>query len=404
MIDKWIMNKFAITALTITALDAMGIGLIMPVLPALLREYVTLENLANHYGILLALYAIMQVFFAPILGRWSDKFGRKPILLISLAGAVLDYSLLALSSSLWMLYLGRLISGITGATGAVAASVIADNTAPQERTKWFGRLGAAFGVGLIAGPAIGGFAGQFSPHLPFVIAAILNACSFVVIWLIFKNKNAIQNDQNETVELSVPFIQLIKPIILLLFVFFMAQLIGQIPATTWVLFTENRFQWNSVQVGLSLAGLGVMHALFQAFIAGAIAKKFNEKVTIIVGFVADGSAFIILSLLTEGWMIYPTLILLAGGSIALPALQGLMSAHVNHANQGKLQGVLVSLTNATGVIGPLLFSVIFGQTLLIWDGWVWMIGAMLYALLIVIYLLFCAKKALETKEIKLSAG
>ncbi|EMI7063161.1 MULTISPECIES: Tet(A)/Tet(B)/Tet(C) family tetracycline efflux MFS transporter [Providencia] len=398
------MNKFAITALTITALDAMGIGLIMPVLPALLREYVTLENLANHYGILLALYSIMQVFFAPILGRWSDKFGRKPILLISLAGAVLDYSLLALSSSLWMLYLGRLISGITGATGAVAASVIADNTAPQERTKWFGRLGAAFGVGLIAGPAIGGFAGQFSPHLPFVIAAILNACSFVVIWLIFKNKNAIQNDQNETVELSVPFIQLIKPVILLLFVFFMAQLIGQIPATTWVLFTENRFQWNSVQVGLSLAGLGVMHTLFQAFVAGAIAKKFNEKVTIIVGFVADGSAFIILSLLTEGWMIYPTLILLAGGSIALPALQGLMSAHVNHANQGKLQGVLVSLTNATGVIGPLLFSVIFGQTLLIWDGWVWMIGAMLYALLIVIYLLFCAKKALETKEIKLSAG
>lgn len=384
------MNKFAITALTITALDAMGIGLIMPVLPALLREYVTIENLANHYGILLALYAIMQVFFAPILGKWSDKFGRRPILLISLAGAALDYSLLALSSSLWMLYLGRLISGITGATGAVAASVIADNTTPQERTKWFGRLGAAFGVGLIAGPAIGGFAGQFSPHLPFVIAAILNACSFVVIWLIFKdqNKNAIQNDQNETVELSVSFIQLIKPVILLLFVFFMAQLIGQIPATTWVLFTENRFQWNSVQVGLSLAGLGVMHALFQAFVAGAIAKKFNEKVTIIVGFVADGSAFIILSLLTEGWMIYPTLILLAGGSIALPALQGLMSAHVNQANQGKLQGVLVSLTNATGVIGPLLFSFIFGLTLASWDGWVWLIGAIMYVFLIVFILSF----------------
>ncbi|EMX6282880.1 Tet(A)/Tet(B)/Tet(C) family tetracycline efflux MFS transporter [Providencia sp. PROV257] len=382
------MNKFAITALTLTALDAMGIGLIMPVLPALFREYVTLENLANHYGILLALYSIMQVFFAPILGRWSDKFGRKPILLISLAGAVLDYSLLALSSSLWMLYLGRLISGITGATGAVAASIIADNTTPQERTKWFGRLGAAFGVGLIAGPAIGGFAGQFSPHLPFVIAAILNACSFVVIWLIFINKNAIQNDQNETVELSVPFIQLIKPVILLLFVFFMAQLIGQIPATTWVLFTENRFQWNSAQVGLSLAGLGVMHALFQAFIAGAIAKKFNEKVTIIVGFVADGSAFIILSLLTEGWMIYPTLILLAGGSIALPALQGLMSAQVNQANQGKLQGILVSLTNATGVIGPLLFSFIFGLTLANWDGWVWLIGAIMYIFLIVFILSF----------------
>ncbi|EPG7577383.1 Tet(A)/Tet(B)/Tet(C) family tetracycline efflux MFS transporter [Providencia rettgeri] len=384
------MNNFAITALTITALDAMGIGMIMPVLPALLREYVTIENLANHYGILLALYAVMQVFFAPILGKWSDKFGRRAILLLSLAGAALDYTLLALSSSLWILYLGRLVSGITGATGAVAASIIADNTAPKERTKWFGRLGAAFGLGLIAGPAIGGFAGQFSPHLPFVIAAALNACSFVVILLIFKDQNrrAIQNDQNETVEQPVSFIRLIKPVILLLFVFFMAQLIGQIPATTWVLFTENRFQWDSMQVGLSLAGLGVMHALFQAFIAGAIAKKFNEKVTIIVGFIADGTAFIILSLLTEGWMIYPTLVLLAGGSIALPALQGLMSAQVNQANQGKLQGILVSLTNATGVIGPLLFSFIFGQTLATWDGWLWLIGAMMYVLLIAFILSF----------------
>lgn len=384
------MNKFAITALTITALDAMGIGLIMPVLPALLREYVTIEHLANHYGILLTLYAVMQVFFAPILGKWSDKFGRRAILLLSLAGAALDYTLLALSSSLWILYLGRLISGITGATGAVAASIIADNTAPQERTKWFGRLGAAFGVGLIAGPAIGGFAGQFSPHLPFVIAAALNACSFVVILLIFKDQNrrAIQNDQNETVEQPVSFIRLIKPVIMLLFVFFMAQLIGQIPATTWVLFTENRFQWDSMQVGLSLAGLGVMHALFQAFIAGAIAKKFNEKVTIIVGFIADGTAFIILSLLTEGWMIFPTLILLAGGSIALPALQGLMSAQVNQANQGKLQGILVSLTNTTGVIGPLLFSFIFGLTLANWDGWVWLIGATMYVFLIAFSLSF----------------
>ncbi|MEX9972529.1 Tet(A)/Tet(B)/Tet(C) family tetracycline efflux MFS transporter [Providencia rettgeri] len=397
------MNKFAITALTITALDAMGIGLIMPVLPALLREYVTLENLANHYGILLALYSIMQVFFAPILGRWSDKFGRKPILLISLAGAVLDYSLLALSSSLWMLYLGRLISGITGATGAVAASVIADNTAPQERTKWFGRLGAAFGIGLIAGPAIGGFAGQLSPHLPFVIAAILNACSFVVIWFIFKDqrKFAEQDEQNGELPSPVPFMQVVKPVILLLFVFFIAQLIGQIPATTWVLFTENRFQWNSMQVGLSLAGLGVMHTLFQAFVAGAIAKRFNEKVTIIVGFVVDEAAFIILSLLTEGWMIYPTLVLLAGGSIALPALQGLMSAQVNQANQGKLQGILVSLTNATGVIGPLLFSFIFGQTLATWDGWVWLIGAMMYVLLIAFILSFHRSSSQIVKITKL---
>ncbi len=153
------MNKPAVIALVITLLDAMGIGLIMPVLPSLLREYLPEADVANHYGILLALYAVMQVCFAPLLGRWSDKLGRRPVLLLSLAGAAFDYTLLALSNVLWMLYLGRIISGITGATGAVAASVVADSTAVSERTAWFGRLGAAFGAGLIAGPAIGGLAG-----------------------------------------------------------------------------------------------------------------------------------------------------------------------------------------------------------------------------------------------------
>lgn len=396
------MNKPATIALAITALDAIGIGLIMPVLPALLREYVTTENLANHYGILLALYAIMQVFCAPILGKWSDKFGRRPILLLSLMGAALDYTLLAVSSSLWMLYIGRLISGITGATGAVAASVIADTSTPTDRTKWFGRLGAAFGVGLIAGPVIGGFAGQYSPHLPFVIAAILNACTFIIVFIVFndKKKQTISENNTSVEQPSIHFYQVIKPILLLLVVFFTAQLIGQIPATIWVLFTESRFQWDSMPVGLSLAGLGVMHALFQAFMAGAITNRFNEKTTIIVGFIADGTAFILLSLITQGWMILPTLILLAGGGIALPALQGLMSAQVNQHNQGKLQGILVSLTNISGVIGPLIFSFIFGKTLAIWDGWVWLIGATLYVMIIFIYLFFSKSVKSTTIQLK----
>ncbi|MGO2303632.1 MAG: Tet(A)/Tet(B)/Tet(C) family tetracycline efflux MFS transporter [Providencia sp.] len=398
------MNKSASIALIITALDAIGIGLIMPVLPTLLREYVANETLANHYGILLALYAVMQVIFAPILGKWSDKFGRRPVLLLSLIGATLDYTLLALSSSLWMLYLGRTIAGITGATGAVAASIIADATTVKDRTTWFGRLGAAFGVGLIAGPAIGGFAGQYSPHLPFLIAAILNICVFVAVFIFFKGKKINldleqQNihDTSESSPIKTPFSTLIKPIILLLFIFFIAQLIGQIPATIWVLFTENRFQWNSIEVGLSLAGLGIMHALFQAFIAGFLTRKFNEKITIIIGFISDGIAFILLSLITQGWMIYPTLILLAGGGIALPALQGLVSTQVNQDSQGKLQGILVSLTNLTGIIGPLLFSFIFGKTLALWDGWLWLIGSILYVGLIIIYALY-SKNTVKTQR------
>ena len=383
------MNKPAVIALVITLLDAMGIGLIMPVLPSLLREYLPEADVANHYGILLALYAVMQVCFAPLLGRWSDKLGRRPVLLLSLAGAAFDYTLLALSNVLWMLYLGRIISGITGATGAVAASVVADSTAVSERTAWFGRLGAAFGAGLIAGPAIGGLAGDISPHLPFVIAAILNACTFLMVFFIFKP--AVQTEEKPAEQkqesAGISFITLLKPLALLLFVFFTAQLIGQIPATVWVLFTESRFAWDSAAVGFSLAGLGAMHALFQAVVAGALAKRLSEKNIIFAGFIADATAFLLMSAITSGWMVYPVLILLAGGGIALPALQGIISAGASAANQGKLQGVLVSLTNLTGVAGPLQFAFIFSQTQQSADGTVWLIGTALYGLLLAICLL-----------------
>lgn len=192
------MNSSTKIALVITLLDAMGIGLIMPVLPTLLREFIASEDIANHFGVLLALYALMQVIFAPWLGKMSDRFGRRPVLLLSLIGASLDYLLLAFSSALWMLYLGRLLSGITGATGAVAASVIADTTSASQRVKWFGWLGASFGLGLIAGPIIGGFAGEISPHSPFFIAALLNIVAFLVVMFWFREtKNTRDNTDTE---------------------------------------------------------------------------------------------------------------------------------------------------------------------------------------------------------------
>ncbi|HFS7827510.1 TPA: MFS transporter, partial [Klebsiella pneumoniae] len=262
-------------------------------------------------------------------------------------------------------------------------------TAVSERTAWFGRLGAAFGAGLIAGPAIGGLAGDISPHLPFVIAAILNACTFLMVFFIFKP--AVQTEEKPAEQkqesAGISFITLLKPLALLLFVFFTAQLIGQIPATVWVLFTESRFAWDSAAVGFSLAGLGAMHALFQAVVAGALAKRLSEKTIIFAGFIADATAFLLMSAITSGWMVYPVLILLAGGGIALPALQGIISAGASAANQGKLQGVLVSLTNLTGVAGPLLFAFIFSQTQQSADGTVWLIGTALYGLLLAICLL-----------------
>lgn len=386
------MNRSTSIALVITLLDAMGIGLIMPVLPTLLREFITTENIANHFGVLLALYALMQVVFAPWLGKMSDRFGRRPILLLSLIGASLDYLLLAFSSALWMLYLGRLLSGITGATGAVAASVIADTTLDSERVKWFGRLGASFGVGLIAGPIIGGFAGSISPHSPFFIAAFLNIIIFFAVMRWFDETRQAAEGAAIDVEVNEKpnsvYMTLIKSMPILLIIYFSAQLIGQIPATVWVLFTENRFAWGSVMVGFSLAGLGCLHALFQAFVAGRIATKWGEKTAIIVGFIVDSSAFSLLAIISEGWLVFPILILLAGGGIALPALQGLMSIQVSSQQQGVLQGLLVSLTNATGVIGPLLFALIYNHTLPIWDGWIWMIGFICYLVIILLSVVF----------------
>ncbi len=350
------MNSSTKIALVITLLDAMGIYFIMPVLPTLLREFIASEDIANHFGVLLALYALMQVIFAPWLGKMSDRFGRRPVLLLSLIGASLDYLLLAFSSALWMLYLGRLLSGITGATGAVAASVIADTTSASQRVKWFGLVRGKFWAWFNSGVLIiGGFAGEISPHSPFFIAALLNIVTFLVVMFWFREtKNTRDNTDTEVgveTQSNSVYITLFKTMPILLIIYFSAQLIYQIPATVWVLFTENRFGWNSMMVGFSLAGLGLLHSVFQAFVAGRIATKWGEKTAVLLGFIADSSAFAFLAFISEGfWLVFPVLILLAGGGIALPALQGVMSIQTKSHQQGALQGLLVSLNNATGVI------------------------------------------------------
>lgn len=397
MIESEIMRHPASIALMIIFIDAIGLGLIMPVLPSLLGEFLPTETIPNHYGVLLALYAVMQVVFAPILGKISDAFGRRPVLLITLIGATLDYLFLAFSSSLWMLYIGRIISGITGATSAVSASIIADTTTTDERTKWFGRMGASYGLGLMIGPIIGGIAGDFFVHLPFFISAFINLIIFVIVFIYFKEtlshtKTDAESKGIENPSFNTPKINFYRNLLqkfgIVLLLYFTVQLIGQIPATTWVLFTKHRFDWEHMTVGLSLAGLGLMHALFQAFLTGPISNKWGEEITIISGFIADSLAFIALAFITQSIFIAPILILLAGGGIALPALQSLISKSVSKDYQGRLQGILVSLTNITSIIGPILFAFIYSQTLNYWDGWIWIIGALLYFIAIILYIVF----------------
>lgn len=382
------MNKSIIIILLITVLDAIGIGLIMPVLPTLLNEFVSENSLATHYGVLLALYASMQVIFAPILGRLSDQYGRKPILIFSLLGAALDYLLMAFSTTLWMLYIGRIIAGITGATGAVCASAMSDITPINNRTRYFGFLGGAFGVGLIIGPMLGGLLGEISAHTPFIFAALSHSVLLILSLLFFhetqKKEALVANStpKNQTTSNSVTsFIK--KSLYFWLVAYFIIQLIGQIPATIWVLFTQYRFDWNTTSVGMSLAVLGVLHIFFQAVVAGKLAQKWGEKATIMISMSIDMVGCLLLAWIGQVWVILPALICLAAGGIGQPALQGYLSKSIDDNAQGKLQGTLVSLTNITGIIGPLLFSLIYSYSVAYWDGLLWMLGAVLYGALLI---------------------
>lgn len=380
------MNKSIIIILLITVLDAIGIGLIMPVLPTLLNEFVSENSLATHYGVLLALYATMQVIFSPILGRLSDKYGRKPILLFSLLGAAFDYLLMAFSTTLWMLYIGRIIAGITGATGAVCASAMSDVTPAKNRTRYFGFLGGAFGVGLIIGPMLGGLLGEITTHTPFIFAAISHSILLILALLFFcetqKKETRVTNTCTQISSNSITgFIK--KSLYFWLATYFIIQLIGQIPATIWVLFTQHRFDWNTTSVGMSLALLGILHIFFQAIVAGKLAQKWGEKTTIMISMSLDMIGCLLLAWVSQVWVILPALICLAAGGMGQPALQGYLSKFVDNNAQGKLQGILVSLTNITGIIGPLLFAFIYSYSIAYWDGLLWLMGAILYILLLI---------------------
>ncbi|CAD5275272.1 Tetracycline resistance protein, class G [Bosea sp. 62] len=376
------MNKSLAVALIVTILDAMGVGLVMPVLPALLREHVQPGEVAAHYGALLSLYALMQVCFAPLLGRLSDRYGRRPVLLVSLAGSAIDYAIMAAAPELWVLYIGRLVSGITGATGSVAAAAIADTTKESERARWFGYMSACFGVGIIAGPAIGGMLGEQVAHAPFIAAALLNgaACVFACFALAETGRNASDGERPGCPGPLAGLRQrgVLRSVAPLFYVFFLVQLIGQVPGALWVIYGEDRFQWDTAMVGLSLAAFGAMHALVQAFLTGRLSSRLGERLTLLVGMASDAAGFLLLAFVTQGWMVWPILALLASGGVGMPALQSMLSRAAGNDQQGRLQGLLASLTNLTSVVGPLGFTMLYAATSGIWNGCVWIVGAMLY--------------------------
>eukprot|EP01132_Coremiostelium_polycephalum_P008683 gene8683-10681_t len=375
-------DKSLIVILTTVTLDAVGVGMIMPVLPELLTGLTHADNVAAHYGILLALYALMQFLCAPLLGALSDRFGRRPVILVSLAGATLDYLVMASAMVLPLLYIGRIISGVTGATMSVASAAIADITPEDGRAQRFGMIGACFGLGFIAGPLLGGIAGGFGIHYPFLLAMALNGVNFLLALFCLpetrKGVKAPLAAQNLNPLGGFRGATGIKSLTPLIVVFTLMQLVGQVPAALWIIDTQDRFAWSVSTVGLSLAAFGLCHALVQGLLTGPITEKLGERRTLILGMGMDGIGYVLMAFASESWMVLPILVFLSMGGIASPALQSIITRQVDETRLGEVQGILASATSLTGIIGPMAFTAIYAATRTDWSGFVWISGALLY--------------------------
>ena len=251
------MNKRLAVILSIVTLDAIGIGLIFPILPSLLKEITGSGSVSLSYGVILALYSLAQFIFSPVLGALSDRFGRRPVLLVSIAGATIDFLVMATSKAFWVLLVGRAISGMTAANLAVATAYISDITEEHERAQRFGYMSACFGIGFIIGPVLGGLLGAMSLRSPFLAAALLNALNFVLVYAVLPESRSLVPAQFDLFAINplAPMrralsLTALVPLFAISLIF---GLVGNIPGTIWVLYTEDRFNWNGVMVGLSLA-------------------------------------------------------------------------------------------------------------------------------------------------------
>jgi len=378
------MNKALIVILATVALDAIGAGLIFPILPDLLHEVTGGNDFGFLYGLMLAVFAIMQFVFSPVLGALSDRFGRRPVLLLSLAGTLIDYLVMGLSPLGWVLVVGRAVAGITSANMAVASAYITDITPADQRAQRFGTIGAVMSTGFIIGPVIGGVTGAWWLRSPFLVAALFNGLNFLVALFVLPESRSASETRFELKELNPlrPLLWLwnFKELLPLVIVFVVFGLVAAIPGTIWVLYGAERFGWDSVHLGLSLSVFGVSGALAQAFLVGPLSRRFGDLGTLMIGVAFDMLAYVLMAFATQSWMGYAVAPLFALGGVAMPALQSLATSRVSDEQQGQLQGVLASLMSLAGIAGPVLTTALFFSTQTVWIGTTWLVGAALYLL------------------------
>ena len=347
-------------------LDAMGIGLILPIMPDLIREVRggTLANAALWGGLLASSFAVMQFVFGPIVGSLSDSYGRRPVLLISLFFMALDYLVMAVAGSIWLLIAGRIVGGITAATHSAASAYMADISAPDKKAANFGLIGAGFGVGFVLGPLIGGLLGEFGTRAPFYAAAGLSALNFILGFFVLKETVTDKIRRRFAWSRANPFgafthLSHMPGVRLQLLAFLAYSVALYVYPAIWAYFTQARFGWSPQTIGISLAIYGISAALVQVVLIRVMLARFGERRTVYFGMVFDAASCILLAIVTSGTLALALTPIAALGAVVTPAMQGIMSRRAGEDAQGELQGVLTSVHALATIISPLMMTTAF---------------------------------------------
>lgn len=347
-------------------LDVLALGIIVPVLPALVVEFLggDTARAAETYGLFATTWAFMQFVASPVLGSFSDRFGRRPIILLSIAGLGLDYIFMALAPSIGWLFVGRLISGVTSAGFATAAAYIADVTPPDQRAKSFGLIGAAFGLGFVLGPALGGLLGTYSPRLPFWVSAAL--CLANALYGVFVLPESLPPERRSHFSWAranpVGSLRLLRShpeLFGLASVTFLYYVAHEVLPSTFVLYTGYRYGWNSATVGLTLALVGVCTAIVSGGLVGPIVARIGERRAALTGLAFGAAAFALYGLAPTGSLFLAGIPVMALWGLYGPSSQGIMSKRVSPKEQGQLQGAVMGLRGLSGLISPFIFTFTF---------------------------------------------
>lgn len=364
-----VSSKSALVFILITiCLDSIGLGIIIPSFPTLVSEtaHVSIDDSSKYYGVVMGSYALMQFLFSPLIGNLSDRFGRRPILLISLLGMGLDYIVMFYAPDLFWLVMGRAVAGIFGASYTTAAAYIADISTQENRAQNFGMIGAAFGVGFVVGPAIGGLLSDFGPRAPFLAAAIFSLVNFVYGFFVLKESLPPSERRKFEWKRANPLGAILqmgrfKKMKYLFIVSFFLILTNMSVHSAWNYFSMSKFGWTAKEVGISLAVVGVCFGVVQGAASGFLVKKLGEKGAATLGLGVLFITLIGISFIPRdmGWMMYLIILPYALSGIVDPAIRTIVSNGTANNEQGELQGVFTSMMSLGEIIGPQLFMWIF---------------------------------------------